>query len=393
VGAGPGGATAATFLARSGVDVLLLDQSTFPRPKPCGDGLGYYAVDTLEKMGLAEWLRSGKHNPCDRFFLSSPDGSSASVPLPDEVIGYSYGVPREVFDMQLLEAAVDAGARFHPETKALGLQRLDEHRVEVVGRRGDERVRYVVPLVIAADGGQAAFTRTLGLVVHPPEWVAVRAYYDGAVGDPHQFEIHWERSVLPGYGWLFPVGDGTINVGLGAYTRDVVRRRLNLKAMLETFVERNPHARDRLKSAELASPIVGHPLRADAPEVTPCADNVLIVGEAAGLVNPLSGEGIAHSMVSGEMAAEHARNALEQGAFALEDLAAYGRTFHAHFDRLHRSARKVRAMLNRPWILNRAIRTAARDTPYATTLARVLVGKEHPAALLKPGMAIRLLRG
>ncbi|MGC9350173.1 MAG: NAD(P)/FAD-dependent oxidoreductase [Anaerolineae bacterium] len=393
VGAGPAGATAATFLARSGVNVLVLDQAAFPRAKPCGDCLGYHAVDVLERMGLGDWLRNGDHNACQRFLLKSPDGSSALVPVPADAVGHSYTVPREILDARLVEAAVDAGARFLPETRALGLQRLDDDRVEVIGQRREERVRYVVPLVIAADGGAATFTRALDLAVRPPELVAVRAYYEGATGDPHQFEIHWERSVLPGYGWLFPIDGDRINVGLGALTRDVVRQRLNLKAMLETFAERNAFACERLEGARRVTPIVGRSLRADAPEVTPCADNVLVVGEAAGLVNPLSGDGIAQSMVSGEMAAEYAQSALEQGRFTLEGLAEYGRMFHAHFDRLHRSARTVRAMVNRPWILNLAIRTASRDTAYATALACVLIGQEQPSALFKPGTVLKLLRG
>jgi geranylgeranyl reductase family protein len=389
VGAGPAGATAAYFLAKAGVDVFLLDQATFPRDKSCGDGLGYHAVRMLEKMGLGDWIRRNDHNPNQQFLLSSPDGTSAVAPSPPDVRGYSYTVPRVELDVRLVEAAVGADATLHQRTRVTALERLTPDMVRVVS----ERETYSAPLVIAADGGNVSFTRRLGLAPRLAEWVAARAYYEGDTGDPHQLEIHWEPSVLPGYCWIFPSGGGRVNVGVGAYSRDVREQRLNLSAMLETFVVENPHARARLGNAQRVTPIIGHPLRADAPDVTAYADNVLVAGEAAGLVSPLTGEGIGNSMVSGEMAAQAAIKALEHGEFSSTALAAYGRDFHMRFDAPHRAARLARSMLNRAWILNRSLRRAARDHDYAVQLNRILVGQRSPATLFAPGMALKTLLG
>ncbi len=393
VGAGPAGATAAFFLAKAGVNVLLLDQATFPREKSCGDGLGYHAVRMWEKMGLGDWVRQDDHNDNRQFLLSSPDGTFAVAPSPPDVQGYSYTVPRTVLDAKLVETAVDVGANVHQGTRVRALERRAPDRARIVGERNHATVSYDTPLVIAADGGNVSFTRRLGLAPRLPEWVAARAYYEGDAGDPHQLEIHWEPSVLPGYCWIFPSGGGRVNVGVGAYVRDVRQQRLNLGAMLETFVAENPHARARLADARRVTPIVGHPLRADAPDVKPYADNVLVAGEAAGLVSPLTGEGIGNSLVSGEMAAQAAIEALSRGAFSSSALAAYGRDFHARFDAPHRAARLARSMLNRAWILNRSLRRAARDRDYAVQLNRILVGKRSPAALFAPGMALKTLLG
>ncbi len=395
VGAGPAGATAACFLAQEGVDVLLVDQATFPRDKSCGDALGYHAVQMMEQLGLGQWLRSGGYPLNRRFLLSSPDGSWAAAPAPPDLEGDSYTVPRRILDAKLVETAVTAGATLHEGTRISVLEPRDDERVCLRGARSatDASIIYGATLVIAADGGKVPFTRQLGLAPRRPDWVAVRAYYEGDTGDQEQMEIHWEPSVLPGYGWVFPSTDGRVNVGIGAYTRDVREQNLNLNALLDVFIENNPHAQARLGDARQASQVVGHPLRADAPDVTPFTDHVLVVGEAAGLVNPLSGEGIGPSMVSAELGARFALQALERGTFTASALTGYGQAFHAHFDRLHKSARLARAVLNRPWVLNRSIGRASHDDGYAEQLYRVMVGQQPPSVLFTPTTMLKLLLG
>ena len=391
VGAGPGGAMAGYALVQAGADVVLLDRATFPRDKSCGDGLGYDALMLLKQMGLRPWIEAEEFSRNRQFLLSSPDGTSAVAPGPEAK--QSYAIPRTELDAQLVEAVAGAGVRLHVGTHVTGLERLAPDRVRLSATRDGATVHYEAPLVIAADGGHATFTRSLGLAPHPAEMVAVRAYYEGDLGPADQFEIHWDAAVLPAYCWIFPSGAGRANVGVGAYTRDVKAGRLNLRAELETFIAHNPHAQARLGSARRISRVVGHPLRADAPDVTPYADNVLVAGEAAGVVNPLSGEGIGPSMVCGEMAADHALRALERGAFSAEALADYGRDFHARFDAGHRAARLVRRLVQYPWAINRVMHRASRDVTYATQIYRILCGELSMTVFFTPQMMIKTLLG
>ncbi len=392
VGAGPAGAAAGYFLAQAGVDVLLVDQATFPRDKICGDGNGIRALRALEKMGLLDWAIQRGSNPFLRCLLSAPDGSRvvtrSAGPRPD-----AYAIPRLELDAALLAKAVSAGARTMENTRILGLERLDASRVRLSGETAGRAVALQAPLVIAADGGLVSFTRRLGLSPVKAEWVAVRGYFEGDSGDVNSMEIHWERAVMPGYGWVFPVGEGRANVGLGAYSRDVERLGLNLHAMLRTFMAQNPDARARLSEAHPAGPVRGYPLRADAPDATPYAANVLVAGEAAGVVSPLSGEGIGPALQCGELAAAHARQALERGDFSAAALAGYGRAFHGMFDAHHRAARLVRSLLSRPWLISRTIRRAGHDAALAQLLNQVILGVETPAALLKPGVMLKMLAG
>jgi len=392
VGAGPAGSAASFFLARSGVQVLMVDQATFPRDKTCGDGLGFYATAMLEKMGLLDWVKENG-NLYIGCRISSPDGTTVLTTPSTELQGRAYTLPRLALDAKLVEIAIAAGASLREGVRIIGMERMSPDRVRLVGQHNGQEVHFEAPLVIAADGGKVTFTRQLGLAPHPAEWVAVRAYYEGDTGDPGRWDIHWERATMPGYGWVFPLPGGRANVGIGAYTGDVKRLKLNLKALLDIFIEKNPHAHARLKHAKRESAVIGHPLRADAYRVTPFADNVLIVGEAVGVVNPLTGEGIAPSMITGQMAARYAKQSLESGVFTSHTLRAYGKAFHKQFDLLQRSARFLRSMFSRPWILNRAIGRAAHDEDYAYRLNDVIMGKDLPTEALKPGMALKMLLG
>lgn len=394
VGAGPAGASAAFFLAQAGVDVLLVDQAVFPRDKPCGDGVTSSGLEVLAQMGLADWVTDNGFQEPKELLLMSPNGTVACKrPDPRKGLSFGYVIPRLRLDAALVERAVAAGTRLQEGTRIAGMERLGRHRIRLTGCAAQRSVTLETSLVIAADGGQSSFTRRLGLAPAPPELIAVRGYMEGDTGDPELLEIHWEKSTLPGYSWLFPMGGGRLNVGVGVCSKVVRRRRLDLRRQLQMFLMKNPRPRARLEHARFISPVEGHPLRTDADRVTPLADNVLIVGEAAGLVNPLTGEGIAPALECGEMAAVFARRALESGDFSATGLAAYGCAFHQRFDCIHRSARILRWLLSYPWIANRVVRRARHDHDFALLMGYIIIGLTSPATALKPSVVARILAG
>ncbi len=392
VGAGPAGACAAFFLAQAGVDVVLVDQAAFPRDKPCGDGVASSAMTVLAHMGLLDWVTGSGFAEPQELLLISPGGTTARDRLdPGDGLSFGYVIPRLALDAALVERAVAAGARLQDRMRIVGLERLNAHRVRLIGRAAGS-VRLDAPLVIAADGGTSSFTRRLGLVPGPPELVAVRGYVAGDVGDAGVAEIHWQRSIAPGYGWIFPVGNGQANVGIGAYSTVVRRRGLNLHDRWRAFLT-SPQARARLADARPIGPVKGHPLRTDADRVTPLADNVLLAGEAAGVVSPLTGEGIGPSLECGHLAAIHACRALERGDLTATSLAHYGRAFHRRFDAYHRSARMLRRLLSLPWLVNRIVRLARRDPDFARLLSMIIIGVTFPATALTPLTIARILMG
>lgn len=392
VGAGPAGAAAAFFLARAGADVLLADKATFPRDKVCGDGVSSVALNVLGRMGLADWVRAGRFIEPRVLFLVAPNGQVATaVPPPQSAASYGYTIPRRILDETLFQRAVAAGARPLENTRVLSRAGQEDGRFLFAAQQNGREFPISARLVIAADGVAGGFTRSLGLVRRQSEMVACRAYYENVAGPPDRLDIHYDRSLTPGYVWVFPQADGKANVGLGTYVQKVKQDRLALVASLEQFIAENPLARERLGAARRVSPIQGYPLRARLDSTVPVADGVLVAGEAAGLVSPLTGEGIGPALESGELAARHALRALADGDVSALALAPYAREVRRRWAGEHRAARLLRALIRRPVLVNCAVRQMQRDPAFALAVGYVLIGVRSPETLLTPGVIAHLL--
>lgn len=395
VGAGPAGATAAYFLARAGVDVLLVDQATFPRDKSCGDSICPGAVSVLEQMGLREWAELKGYARNIGYRLSSPNGSMAFIPFPNQFSPYpNYLIPRREFDHALVQHAVAAGARLREGVRVLGMERFNSEIVRVSGlEEAKTPVNLTARLVIAADGSISAFTSRQGMVPGPADGLALRQYYRNVAGEPGLFELHWEKSVLPAYGFIFHMNDGMAVVGTGMFRKDQQRLKANIRERLATFIRHNPYAREVLKNAEPVGRVAGHPYRDDAEQVRPYADNLMLVGDAAGTGHPMTGEGIGPAMQSAEIAARYAIEALQKGDVSANGLAGYGTAFHKQFDHLHKISQLARNALTFPWMVDRTIARCAKDPVFGAAMTGILAGMISPGEMLKPGMMLRLLAG
>ncbi|MFF9193905.1 geranylgeranyl reductase family protein [Streptomyces sp. NPDC014779] len=320
VGAGPAGCSAAHHLARAGHDVLLLEKATFPRDKICGDGLTPRAVRELLGMGLDcegdGWVRT-------RGLRVHGTGMTVDMPWP-EVSGFpDYGLvrTRHDFDRLLARRAVAAGARLFEGTRvteplfAPGGDRV----LGVLAQRDGSRLAFRAPVVIAADGASGRLAVALGLHQRTdrPMGVAVRRYYTA----PHRNRDHLEawidleapdrrgRSAMPfGYGWIFPVGDGAFNVGLGTF--HIGRRpAVDHRQLFREWTARLP-ADWHFDEEHATGPLRGAPLPAGLNRRPQYTRGLLLTGDAGGMINPLSGEGIDYAMESGRLAADVVTRAL-----------------------------------------------------------------------------------
>ncbi|EIV94182.1 geranylgeranyl reductase family protein [Frankia sp. QA3] len=323
VGAGPGGSSAAYHLASTGLDVLLVEKTTFPREKVCGDGLTPRAVRSLVEMGIdtspaAGWARN-------RGLRIVGGGVRMELPWPDLASWPDYGLvrPRLDFDDLLARHAVKAGARLQEGTAVTG-PLLDERTGRVVGvlaRTGPDRepVTYRAPLVIAADGNSARIALALGIRRREdrPLGVAVRRYYRSPLTNDDHLESHlelWEgrprqSRLLPGYGWIFGVGDGTSNVGLGLLNTTDAFQNTNYTDLLRRWLAALPPEWGFTEDNAIG-PVRGSALPMGFNRTPHYRDGVLLVGDAGGMVNPFNGEGIAYALESGRYAAEVAVQAL-----------------------------------------------------------------------------------
>ncbi len=390
VGAGPAGASTAYFLAQRGVSVLLLDRQAFPRDKVCGDGVSAKGLAVLEQMGLAEWISQHGFVEPHTLLISGPDGSSVAMDYTHAPFCYGRVIPRRVLDSALVNQAAVAGAHLVENCHVRLCERIGGRGVRVSGIQAGRSWFSDARLLVLAEGSRAALSKQLGLTRSDPDLAAIRGYFAEESCPNDRLEIHYGKAISPGYAWIFPLGDGTANVGLGTFLQQV-RRRLNLASELERIMAENPYFRQRLTAIAGRLSVKGFTLRTDLTKSRLYADHVVVVGEAAHLVNPLTGEGIAPALVSGQAAAEHIHKALERGHFSAAALASYGDDIRSRYAADHRAALWLRRLLSRPGVVNRIIRKARGDKDLALTLGLVIIGVSSPTTLLKPSMVFRYL--
>jgi geranylgeranyl reductase family protein len=370
VGAGPGGSTVAAYLAAAGLDVLVLEKATFPRDKVCGDGLTPRAVRELVALGVRideqdGWIR----NKGLRVFGG---GHRLELPWPQTESFPDYGLARRRadFDHVLVRHARAAGARVHEGTPVTGPV-LDERTGRVVGvtarpagaGHDAPEVTYRAPVVVAADGVSSRFALALGLEkdVRRPMGVAVRTYFSSPRHDDPWMESHlelWdgkpgESNLLPGYGWVFALGDGSVNVGLGSVSSTAQATKIDYRELMTRWVPNLPEHWGITPEAQLG-PVRGAALPMAFNRKPLYSRGVLLVGDAGGMVSPFNGEGIAYAMQAARRAAEVIVQAKARSTDPQRDLAlaAYPRVMAQELGGYYSLGRTFVRIIERPQIMH-----------------------------------------
>lgn len=341
-GAGPGGSAAAYHLARRGRRVLLLDRRRFPRDKSCGDGLTRPAVALLAEMGVVPLLRDAQAVSGVRVFMRGR--GHRDFRYPTEIHGLV--VPRLQLDEVICRRATEAGAELREGVTVTGLVREDGVVSGIEATEGTRSYELRASVVVAADGAGSLLARASGLFERPEMGFAIRGYYSGIAELDDLLEIHLplldvdDRYLLPSYGWVFPTGPDSANIGVGLFRRE---HGANVRDMMTRFVEVLRRDDSRFAAVRACGTWKGAPLRFDFAPDRCAVPGLMLVGDAAGLISPFTGEGIGYALQSGKFAAETVDARLSAGD-PLSDLSAYGRRLgqvHAgYFETGRESARR-----------------------------------------------------
>jgi len=327
VGGGPGGSTAAAFLSGRGRKVLLLEKEHFPRDKTCGDAISGKSLGILRELKLENEVMKSDHGEVTGLTFSSPNGKEVTIPLrkSNEEGSKSYICRRMVYDNLLWKNAAKA-ADTHEGTEVIGVLRENGKICGVKAKGADgQEFEYHGKIVIGADGVSSLVAREArGAEIDPAHaCLAHRAYYSGVKGMHGAIEIHFVKSIMPGYFWIFPLENGLANVGIGMRMSDARKHNVNLQKAMQEMLATNPLFAERFKDAKMVSQMKAWSLPLGSKRRVVHADNVLLVGDAAGLVDPFSGEGIGNAMLSGRLAAQAADEALAAGDTSAQFLSVY----------------------------------------------------------------------
>ena len=365
VGAGPAGSAAAAWAARAGRDVLVIDSANFPRDKACGDGLTPRAVAELERLGLGEWLDARIRH---RGLRMSGFGGEVEVPWPGPSFpSTGSAVARVELDDRIRKVAEESGARMRLGVKAVGVNHDSSTRVVSVTLSDGTQVG--CRELIVADGARSTLGRALGRRWHQETvyGIAARGYLATTRSDDPWLTSHLELrspdgAVLPGYGWIFPLGNGEVNIGVGALSTTKRPAELALRPLMSYYTD--------LRREEWG--FEGQP-RAMSSALLPMGGavsgvagrNWMLIGDAAACVNPLNGEGIDYGLETGRLAAD-----------MLGDLATSPRrgrhVLQSHYGRGFSVARRLGLLLTFPRFLPAAGPIGMRSTTLMGIAVRVM---------------------
>jgi len=386
VGAGPSGAAAAYWLAERGHRVLVVEKKRFPREKTCGDGLTPRAVRQLEDMGLGDplgdYLRYGG-------LRSIAHGVTLELAWPDhpEFPPYGYVVRRRDLDEMVAGRAVKAGATLWPASEATepvvegGLVTGAVVRRRETGTTETVRARYLV----VADGANSRFGRALGASRDRsyPLGMAVRGYFASPFHDEPWIESHLdlrdrEGNHLPGYGWVFPVGDGTVNVGVGLLSTFHGWKSVNTSKLMDAFVATAP-PRWGIAPETACGPPTGGKLPTGGSVTPKTGPTWLVIGDAGGAINPFNGEGIAYAYETGRLAAAALDRALVSGdGLALRS---YEAELAARYDLYFKVARAFVRAIGNPAVMRELTRVGMQSRTLMEWVLRIMANLLRPDEL------------
>lgn len=401
IGAGPAGAAAALQLNQLQIPCVVVDKAVFPRDKVCGDGLSGKVITVLDRIdpAIGKRLRAFLHK-LDSWGVTfvSPGRHSIEVPYKpaydkqtDACQGFT--CKRLHFDNFL----VDEIKRCPGITLYEGVS-IEEYRRQpdgylVTDASGSFTVK--ARLLIIANGAHSRFTKEVAQIRMEPAYYAagVRGYYRNVKGlhADNFIELHFLKSVLPGYLWIFPLPDGEANVGIDMLSADISKRKVNLKKLLADTLAHDPVFRERFSDAEMTDSPEGYGLPLGSKRRKLSGDHYMLTGDAAFLVDPFTGEGIGNAMYAGQLAARQAAVALQAGDFSARSLAAYDENVYRVLGPELKLSHRLQKLVKYPALFNWLMKIGSRNKQLRELMSCMFYEVDLRKKLTRPSFYIRLL--
>ncbi|HMG89917.1 MAG TPA: geranylgeranyl reductase family protein [Chryseolinea sp.] len=386
IGSGPAGAACAIALGNSGLSVAVLDKAVFPRDKICGDAL---SVDVVNQLSLLQGDLTSRFQGLDSKVSSygvrifAPNHQYVDIPFihkGEEKCGYL--CPRFDFDQLLVEQLSQ-----YENVKMFedcAVERIDKTETEVLVHTN--KGTFSAKMIAGADGAQSVVARQLGSFKPDREHYSagLRVYYEGitAFQESHFIELHFFKDVLPGYLWIFPLPNNRANVGVGILSSVVSKKRINLKTVLKSLIENNPHLNERFQGARPLEVAKGYGLPLGSKKRKISGDRFLLLGDAASLIDPFTGEGIGNAIRSGRVAADHIVGAFKSNDFSRTFNIAYDHEIYRRMWPELKVSRGLQNLCRYPRLFNSVVRKANKSTYIHDVLVGALAQSHKKRSLL-----------
>ena len=396
VGAGPAGSTAALYAHRLGLNCILLDKAIFPRDKICGDALSGKSVRLMRELDLLDGVEKLDGSEINRITFGSPSHSQFDVHLKgnknNDYITKGYVVPRKIFDNFLFEKADELTETRQGFTVNDIIYQNDKiSGVKGTNIEGKEEILNA-PIIMGCDGANSIVARKLGLYEMDMEntAVAIRCYYEGVQGLSNQIELHYVSEVKPGYFWLFPAGNGKANIGIGLSKNDAKKEDRTLRQIMDEIVQ-SDYFRSRFGNARPLEKPVGWNLPLGRIKRKNHGNGFMLLGDAAGLVDPFTGEGIGNAMVAAKYAMEVALKAKNNRDYSEKLFSEYDQLLWGEIGGELRTSTKLQSLARSSFLLNFVIDRAARNEEVQAIISGMLSHEIPKDELSSPMFYLKIL--
>ncbi len=359
VGAGPAGASLSYFLEKHKIDHILLDKAQFPRDKICGDGLTVDVLNALKRIDpelLQKFAGQSEILPCWGFGFHAANGREVRHDFKNDgfAIAPFYTANRISLDNFLVANLPASHGRFLPQTRVTDIKRQTKGMlIKIQGAvTGEEEIH--CRFIIGAEGEKPVVTRYLELPHYREKgklMAGLRIYHEGVQGfhENNHLEFFFDRSLLPGYFWAFPMAANRANSGVGMLSTRVSKEKINLKKRMARLITEHPQVRSMFSRAEALEPPRGWGLPLISSDRVIGGEGYALVGDAAGMIEPFTGKGIGPGMVSARLCAEHIAAKLKNGSTDLSD---YGRHVYRYYKNEMKTGYRLQKSLRYPWAMN-----------------------------------------
>jgi geranylgeranyl reductase family protein len=395
IGGGPAGSSCTAFLAKSGKKVLLLDRAKFPREKTCGDGISGRSVSILKELGVLDELKKQEHHDMYGVTFSSPNGTVVPVSARGEATKEAPGFvcKRMVFDNVLFQNAKKLAEKTIEEFMVTDIIMENNRPVGVKGTHQGKEMEFRAKMVIGADGAAGISARKFGASnsSEKHQLAGVRAYYENVRGNGDKIELHFVKESIPGYFWIFPLPDGNANVGICILVSEMKKRKLNLAKILDEIITKNPVFKERFRDSKRTSELRSWLLPLATNRVKSYGDGYVLIGDAASLIDPFTGEGIGNSLSSGKIASQVINEAFAENDFSEKKFSEYQkRLFDIIGEEIDTDSRML-SMANSEFLLNLVIGKAKRSKEVQSVIADAIIDPDNHKSLTDPLFFIRAL--